>query len=46
MKTYFEDPTLKVIRFEVKDVLTASDPEFSTEEDELPFIPFNIGSNP
>lgn len=40
MKTYFEDPILRMIRFEAKDVLTAS-PENPDDENpggETPII--------
>lgn len=37
MKTYFADPELKIIRFEAKDVLTASPDETITPgTNELP----------
>lgn len=39
MKTYFADPELKIIRFEAKDVLTAS-PTIETDENETPVEPW------
>ena len=36
MKTYFEEPTLTLIRFEAKDVLTVSgDPDLDEDEVEI-----------
>ena len=37
MKTYFEEPEVKVIQFETKDVLTLSGIDW--EDDELPGMP-------
>ena len=37
MKTFFEEPILRVLTFEAKDILTNSTPE--TDENELPFVP-------
>ena len=41
MKTYFETPELRVIAFEAKDILTASNTDESNEGDheELPGVP-------
>ena len=39
MKTYFEEPTLRLVQFEAKDILTASNTDPSQDEDELPFVP-------
>ena len=36
MKTFFEEPSIRVVLFDVRDVLTTSP---SQDEDELPFIP-------
>lgn len=40
MKTYFEEPTLQMIRFEAKDVLTASseNPEDDNPGGDTPVI--------
>ncbi len=41
MKTYFTDPTIELIRFDAKDVLTTSETyEYGDEDDvDTPFIP-------
>ncbi len=39
MKTFFEEPILRVLTFEAKDILTNSNPDL--DENELPFVPFN-----
>ena len=41
MKTYFEDPILRIVLFDVRDVLTASEPENPDEDnfdDDTPVI--------
>ena len=38
MKTFFEEPTLTLVRFEAKDVLTQS-PGPDPDEDEIDFRP-------
>ena len=41
MKTYFTDPTIDLIRFEAKDILTASETYYYDDDDDVdtPFIP-------
>lgn len=39
MKTYFETPSLRVILFRVRDILTASPEPPETGDDELPVTP-------
>ena len=39
MKTFFEEPILRVVTFEAKDILTNSTPD--QDENELPFVPIN-----
>ena len=39
MKTFFEEPILRVVTFEAKDILTNSNTDPDLDENELPFVP-------